>query len=270
MSPNSLWNLDAALLKAGAWRFVDWRESLTLPSMKALLEAPALDIEGARVPVRLTINRRARRLIVRVAKAGSEIVVVAPSRRELKDALDFAERQKSWIAARLDEQPPRVDFRPGERIPIHGRLYTIEHRPEVRGGVWIEERHEPMLCVSGDATHSPRRIEEYLKRQARAHLTERTRAHCEALGVPAPRISIRDPMTRWGSCSHASGISYSWRLVMAPDWIADYVAAHECAHLVHMNHSKAFWRLLGTLVLDVRAAVRWLASDGRELHRYGG
>lgn len=237
--------------------------------MKAFLEAPALDIGGVRIPVQLRINPRARRLIVRVAQSGSEIVLVTPSRRAIKEALAFAERQKAWIAARLSEQPPRIAFVPGAKIPIHGRLHAIEHRPKEKGGVWIDDGFWPALCASGDEAHVPRRIDDFLKRHARAQLSDLTRGHCATLGVAVPRIAIRDPATRWGSCSHASGISYSWRLVLAPLWIANYVAAHECAHLVHMNHSKAFWRLLATLVPEPQRAVRWLARDGRELHRYG-
>ena len=251
---------------AGEARIID-----TSASMKALLQgSPTLDIGGIRVPLSLRINPRARRLIVRVAQSGGEVVLVAPSRRAMKDALAFAERQKGWIAARLSEQPPPIAFRAGAAVPIHGRPHIIEHAPRERRGVWVEDGFWPALCASGEAAHLPRRVEEFLKRRARAQLTELTRAHCTALGLPLPRVALRDPVTRWGSCSHASGISYSWRLVLAPLGIANYVAAHECAHLVHMNHSKAFWRLLATLAPDVRESVRWLANEGRALHRYGG
>jgi len=229
----------------------------------------ALEVAGTRVPVFLRVNPRARRLILRVAQGTREVVVVAPSKRELKDALAFAERQRPWIAARLAEQAPPVEFAPGAEIPILGRRHTIEHRPFARAGAWIEESGDLRLCVSGGQAHVARRTEDFLKRLARAHLAERTHEHCARLGVAPPKLSIRDPATRWGSCSPASGISFSWRLVLAPPRVLDYVAAHEAAHLVHMNHSKAFWRLLATLVPDVRGPVRWLATDGRDLHRYG-
>lgn len=238
--------------------------------MRASLDAGmTLEVAGARVPVLLRVNPRARRLILRVAQGTREVVIVAPSKRELKDALAFAERQRSWIAARLAEQAPPVEFAPGAEIPILGRLHAIEHRPFARAGAWIEEGVQLRLCVSGGHDHVARRTEDFLKRLARTHLAERTREHCARLGVAPPKLSIRDPATRWGSCSPASGISFSWRLVLAPPRVLDYVAAHEAAHLVHMNHSKAFWRLLATLVPDVRGPVRWLATDGRELHRYG-
>jgi hypothetical protein len=238
--------------------------------MSASLEAGlTLEVAGARVPVSLRVNPRARRLILRIAQGPAAIVVVAPSRRELKDALAFAEGQKPWIAARLKEQAPQIVFAAGAAVPILGLRHVLHHRPDARSGVWIEEACTPLLCVSGQASHVARRAQDFLKRLARAHLAEHTHAHCHKLGLALPRISIRDPATRWGSCSPGSGISYSWRLVMAPTFVLDYVVAHEVAHLVHMNHSKAFWRLAASLVPDVRVAIKWLAREGRELHRYG-
>jgi hypothetical protein len=238
--------------------------------MSASLEAGlTLDVAGARVPVSLRVNPRARRLILRIAQGSAAIVVVAPSRRELKDALAFAVRQKPWIAARLQEQAPPIVFAAGAAVPILGRRHLLHHRPDARCGVWIEEASTPLMCVSGQVSHVARRAQDFLKRMARNHLTEHTRAHCLQLGVQLPRIAIRDPATRWGSCSPGSGISYSWRLIMAPTFVLDYVVAHEVAHLVHMNHSKAFWRLATSLVPDVRGPINWLAREGRELHRYG-
>src|SRR5262249_26891468 len=145
-------------------------ESPTIAAMKALLEAsPVLDISGVHVPISVHINPRARRLIVRVSRDSGEIVVVAPSKREVKEALAFAERQKGWIAARLREQPQKVAFVPGANVPLQGRMLAVTHRPNERGGVWIEGGS---LCVSGESAHVPRRVEEFLKRHARARLTE--------------------------------------------------------------------------------------------------
>jgi len=200
-----------------------------------------------------------------------EVVIVAPSRRALKDAFGFAVSQRSWIAARLKEVPAPAPFQPGGFVPFGGRKHLIVHRPRARSGVYLNadllDGH--MICVSGEAAFLPRRLEDFLKREARALMLARTAAHCRTLGHAMPRVILRDPSTRWGSCSTASGISYSWRLIMAPAYVADYVAAHEVAHLVHMNHSRAFWRLVATLVPDARRAIDWLSTEGRALHRFG-
>lgn len=233
--------------------------------------APVLEIDGALVPLTLRVNRRARRLIVRVMHQSGEVVVVAPSKASLSEALGFAEAQRAWIAARLREVPPPVPFQPGGIVPFGGAAHAISHRPRARSGVFLDNDliDGQLICVSGEIAHLPRRIEDFLKREARGLMVSRTVAHCKALGLKVPRIILRDPATRWGSCSEASGISYSWRLVMAPSAVADYVAAHEVAHLVHMDHSRSFWRLLSTLVPDMRVAINWLSNEGRTLHRYG-
>jgi len=233
--------------------------------------APVLDVGGALVPLTLRVNRRARRLIVRVMHQSGEVVVVAPSKTALKEALSFAQSQRGWIAARLREVPPPVPFQPGGVVPFGGQAHSISHRPRARAGVFLDADllDGNLICVSGELAHLPRRIEDFLRREARTLMVARTAVHCRNLGLRVPRVVLRDPATRWGSCSEASGISYSWRLVMAPPAVADYVAAHEVAHLVHMDHSRSFWRLLSTLVPDARAAINWLAKEGRTLHRYG-
>jgi len=233
--------------------------------------APILNIDGALVPLTLRVNRRARRLIVRVMHQSGEVVVVAPSKTALKEALHFAETQRSWIAARLREVPPPMPFQPGCTIPFGGSAHRVSHRPRARAGVFLDADllDGNLICVSGELAHLPRRVEDFLKREARGLMAARTVVHCKSLGIKVPRIVLRDPATRWGSCSEASGISYSWRLVMAPPAVADYVAAHEVAHLVHMDHSRSFWRLLSTLVPEARTAINWLAKEGRALHRYG-
>ena len=232
--------------------------------------APALEIDGALVPLTVRVNRRARRLIVRVMHQSGEVVVVAPSQRALKDAVGFAETQRSWIAAKLKEVQPPVSFFPGGLVPVGGLLHRVVHKPRARSGVVqiYDLLDGPLLCVSGELAFLPRRVEDFLKREARKLMLERTAVNCNKLGLPAPKVTIRDPSTRWGSCSHASGISYSWRLVMAPAFVSNYVAAHEVSHLVHMNHSRAFWRVVASLVPDSRRAIDWLAREGRALHRY--
>jgi hypothetical protein len=231
----------------------------------------ALDIDGDLVPLKLRVNERARRLIVRVMNQSGEVVVVAPSRRALKEAVDFADSQRDWIAKRLREVPAKAPFRPGALVPFGGRPHLIVHRPRARSGVFVNSDllDGDMICVSGELGFLPRRIEDFLKREARRLMLARTERHCRTLGLKMPRVVLRDPATRWGSCSRSSGISYSWRLVMAPLRVADYVAAHEVAHLVHMDHARAFWRLVSSLVPDARASIRWLAAEGRLLHRYG-
>ena len=92
--------------------------------------------------------------------------------------------------------------------------------------------------------------------------------HTLALGKPHGRIAVRDTRSRWGSCSSKGTLSFSWRLVLAPPFVLDYLVAHEVAHLAHMNHSAAFWALARRLAPRMPEAELWLKVHGPVLHRY--
>lgn len=227
----------------------------------------ALEIGGRLVPLRVRVNRRARRLIVRVDPSG-RIVVTAPSKRAAPEAIAFARSRALWIQSQLDTMGP-LPFRDGAVIPYRGRPHRLVLRPGSRGVQVGVENGEVVLFAGGEASHLNRRMVDWLKRQARLTITAAVDRHVEKLGVARGRIVIRDPSSRWGSCTPEGGLSFSWRLILAPPDILDYVAAHECAHLVHMNHSPRFWRLVASLGVDAAAARAWFAVHGPGLHRWG-
>ena len=123
--------------------------------------------------------------------------------------------------------------------------------------------------MSGRAEHLPRRVRDYLKAEAKQELSVRSHDKAAAIGQRVTRVTLRDTKSRWGSCSHQGALSYSWRLILAPESVLDYVAAHEVAHLVHMDHSPSFWRLVADLHPDPDSARAWLKRDGSALWRYG-
>ena|SRR5579871_495871 len=231
-----------------------------------LVQHELLRIEGRPVDVTVRFNPRARRLIVKVHPSTGEVCVVAPSKRALASALDFARGEEAWIARRLAEVPGAIALAPGNRIPLLGKDYAIR---EGRGGpapVWIED---DLLLVSGRPEHAQRRIVDFLKREARRALEPRTVEFAARIGAKPKKISIGEMASRWGSCSATQCVSYSWRLVLAPPFVLDYVIAHEVAHLREMNHGPRFWKLVLTLVDDVRRPQTWLRNNGVSLHRYG-
>ena len=157
-------------------------------------------------------------------------------------------------------------------LPVLGREHRVRHCPAQRGSVWVEQcdpESHPEIRVSGGAAHVSRRVTDWLKRQARAEIGNRARAYASRLDRRVARISIRDTSSRWGSCSSRASLSFSWRLILAPEAVLDYVCAHEAAHLVEMNHSPAFWRHVAALVGDWEPPRRWLKHNGGLLHRYG-
>ena len=166
--------------------------------------------------------------------------------------------------------PESAPFGDGEAVPLRGEMHRISHRKGARGTVWTETAgSESLLCVAGDAPHLHRRVTDYLKREARRDLDRASRRYAEQLGVNIASISVRDQLSRWGSCSSAGALSFSWRLILAPPYVLDYLAAHEVAHVVEMNHSRRFWRVLRDINPDMDRAKAWLDAHGAGLHRYG-
>ncbi len=221
-------------------------------------------------PVRVRRHAQARRYTLRIQATTREIVLTIPPRGSLREARAFAERNGGWIAARLKQLPQPKPFADGTLLPLRGIEHRIVHRRTQRGTVWTEiEGEERLLCVAGGVPHVPRRVRDFLKREAKRDLEAASRRAAAALDVGIKRVSIRDQSSRWGSCSTTGVLSYSWRLILAPSFVLDYLVAHEVAHLVEMNHSRAFWRLVEQICPDMRKAKAWLDAHGSELHHYG-
>jgi predicted metal-dependent hydrolase len=221
--------------------------------------------------IRLRRHRRARRYTLRIHPSDREAILTMPPRGTLADAKEFAHRHGAWIAARLGRLPKAAPFFPGTVVPLRGIAHRIVHRSGERGTVWTETREngERLLCVAGGFEHIERRVHDYLKREARRDLQKAAQFYASALGVKVKRLSIRDQSSRWGSCTSAGSLSFSWRLILAPPYVLDYLAAHEVAHLVEMNHSPRFWRVVARVCDHVERAKTWLDSSGNDLHRYG-
>nr|WP_153344134.1 M48 family metallopeptidase [Roseospira navarrensis] len=219
------------------------------------------------VPLVVRVNPRARRVALKVDAAAGRVVLVIPHKRDEKAARRFLHSRTDWLHAALERLPPAIALTDGASVPLGGVPHTVRHCPDARRGVWLEDGE---IRVSGQAEHLPRRLRDWLKGQARAAITARVAVHAEALGVTPGRITVKDTRSRWGSCAASGALSFSWRLVMAPDWVLDYVTAHEVAHLRELNHSPAFWRHVETLAPGLRGPARdWLRDHGAALHRVG-
>jgi hypothetical protein len=216
-------------------------------------------------------HRRARRYTLRIHGSTREVILTMPPRGSVREAKAFAQKHGGWIAARLKRLPVAAPFVDGTMLPLRGVEHRVTHRPGRRGTVWTErgEGGEALLCVAGDAPHIGRRIGDFLRREAHRDLADASRRAAEMLDVTVKRISVRDQSSRWGSCSTTGVLSYSWRLILAPPFVLEYLAIHEVAHLVEMNHSPRFWRLVNRMCPDAARAKTWLDRHGADLHRYG-
>ena len=187
----------------------------------------------------------ARRFILRVRGATRDAVLTMPRRASLKDATAFAERNAAWVGARLRRLPDQVPFVDGSIFPLRGAPARIVHAPGSRGVVWLAEPpEESLLYVAGDAPHVGRRVNDWLKAQARKDLEAAVARYAGMIGRPAPVFTLRDTTTRWGSCSTAGTLSLNWRLVLLPPMLHDHVILHELSHRRHMDHSDRFWNQL--------------------------
>jgi hypothetical protein len=230
----------------------------------------AIDFEGEVYPVRVRRHAQARRYTLRVHTVSREVVLTMPPRGSLKQAREFARKHGAWIATRLRRLPEAAPFAHGAMVPLRGLDHCIDHRRGARGTVWVEVQESGrLLCVAGEAPHLPRRVHDYLKREAKRDLEAASRQAARMLGVEVRSISVRDQTSRWGSCSSTGVLSYSWRLILAPPFVLEYLAAHEVAHLVELNHSRRFWRLVERICPDLGRAKAWLDAHGTDLHRYG-
>jgi len=221
--------------------------------------------------VQLRRHRQARRYTLRIQATTREVILTIPPRGTLREAGEFARQHGGWIAARLGRLPEAAPFVDGTVLPLRGVPHRIVHRSGMRGTVWTEvgAAGERLLCVAGEAPHIDRRVGDYLRREARRDLDAASRRHAAALGVAVKRVTVRDQSSRWGSCSTTGMLSFSWRLILAPSAVLTYLAAHEVAHLIEMNHSPRFWRLVQRICPDHDRAKAWLDAHGSDLHRYG-
>ncbi len=235
-----------------------------------------LIIAGA--TIRLSVNSRARRVFLRVDRARAEIVAVAPSQRKLAEAVAFAHLRAEWIADHMADLPAAAPFTPGQTLTLFGKpvvLGVTTGRPRRL----IDPTGGPDRILApdrgGDDEEAWRAaIIRLLKREAMTGLTARTAQFCDTIGQPLPQIGVADARSRWGSCRPARKgrealIRYSWRVMMAPVEIADYLCAHECAHLVRADHSPAFWEVVQGLIGDPKAHRAWLRRHGSALHGMG-
>ena len=229
-------------------------------------EIRRLAIDGLETTLAVRRHDRAKRTSLRLDAKQGGFVLVLPKRASLRQGLAFAEQNRGWMAARLRELPARMAFSDGGMLPLHGVDHRIRHRPDRHGGVWLENGE---ILVAGGAAHLLRRVTDWLRHTAKADLSHAVNRHAERLGVKVSGLSVRDTRTRWGSCSAGGRLSFCWRLVLAPVWVADYVAAHEVVHIQELSHNARFWRLVDGLYPERKKAELWLRRHGAGLHLIG-
>jgi predicted metal-dependent hydrolase len=209
---------------------------------------------------------RARRITLRIDTRQGRVVVTLPMRAAQAAGLALLTQNTAWVKQRLAALPQAAPFADGACVMIDGIAHPIRHTPGGRGGAWIEAG---VLHVSGEADFLARRVNDFLRAEARRRFAAQALAKAATAGMMPRRVTVKDTRTRWGSCSADGVLMFCWRLLMAPLHVQDYVVAHEVAHLRHLNHGASFWALADDLSPHRAAAVAWLSSEGARLLRVG-
>ena len=217
------------------------------------------------------LSERAQRIALRVKPAERAVHVVVPGLKAFTKAKAFAHEQKDWIDVQLEGLPPAQPFIDGGSILFKGQPYQLIYS-QGQGRSHIDEAAQKIIVPAPDRASFANRVRRLLIRIARQELEQSSAVYADKLGKAIGKITVRDTASRWGSCITRQGkghISYSWRLICAPSFVLDYVAAHECAHMVEANHSQAFWDVCDMIYDDVKPAKHWLRNQGALLHAVG-
>ncbi|NQY12873.1 MAG: M48 family metallopeptidase [Henriciella sp.] len=220
---------------------------------------------GESINVRLEVNPKARRLILRLDERNREAVAVAPSKKKIGEAAAFARDRIDWIAQHLQALPTQLVLQPDAEFMLRGEACLISLDGPGRTAI-LEAGAPQTLRVPGEIETTGKRVERFLRKTAKQDLSDAVIRYCEQLGVEARRVTVKDTRSRWGSCTSDGRLAFSWRLIMAPPEVLEYVAAHECAHLLEMNHSPAFWGHVSKCRPEWKKERAWLRKNGRDLH----
>lgn len=235
-------------------------EIVKLPSPRGAL------VPSCEVPVRWRRSGRARHVSMRICPRAGVVVVTLPPLGARRAGLALLRAHADWVREKLAALAPPVAFAPGSELLLGGERHVVRHEPRLRGGAFLDGG---AIVVTGAREFLARRLADFLRGEARRRLALLAAPHARALGVKPRGIRVKDTRSRWGSCAPDGTLAFSWRLVMAPGWVTDYVVAHEVAHLREMNHSARFWALVESRTPHREAAVAWLRDQGPQLLRVG-
>lgn len=215
------------------------------------------------IDVTLRRSKQARRMTLRVSRLDGRVTLTLPRGVAEREAQAFADERGDWIRQHLSQHVPPSVIGLGAEVPVLGQMRRI-----VAGSKRGVTLSDDSVAVSGAPEQVGRKLQAWLRATARSELAFASDQYAAALGKPYTKLTLRDTRSRWGSCTSAGGLMYSWRLIMAPAEVLAYVAAHEVAHLAEMNHSDAFWSTVERLYGDYRPPKAWLRKEGHALHAY--
>jgi hypothetical protein len=226
-----------------------------------------IHVDGRDIPVEIRRYARARSYRLRFDSRTEILRLSVPEHASVKRAIAWAQGHTDWVAKQCAVAPDRVSLGDGDVFTLEGRNVTIRREA---GQLRSPRLDGDVLMLGGPAESVGPRILRWLKLRARETLSAETLEIAGRENLSVSSVSIGDPRSRWGSCAANGAIRYSWRLILAPEFVRRATVAHEVAHLLHMDHSAQFHaahaRLLGE---DPAPARAWLRRNGAQLHQVG-
>ena len=217
-----------------------------------------MPVPGTDLVVTPRVSARARRMTLRVGRTDGRVSLVLPVGLPPEEAEGFVAAHAGWIARQVEAAPAPRRVALGGTLPLRGREVPVVAGAG-RAARWTGTE------IAAPPDRPGPRVAALCKALARTHLMEAVDRHAAALGRPFGRVTLRDTRSRWGSCTGRGDLMFSWRLILAPPEVLDYVAAHEVAHLAHMDHSNRFWACVGGLMPDYAPRRAWLRREGAAL-----
>lgn len=224
----------------------------------------SIDIQGQQVEILLIRNKRSKRLTLRQNLSAGNFKLSMPVRGTIAQAQAFCTEHAAWIAEKLSHMQDVVEFKHGHNIPLRGEQFKLIFLDQLRGQT---QQIDNELHITGGADFAPRRLTNWLKAEAKKDILVGIQKYEPMLNVKHSKLTIRDTKSRWGSCSSSKALSFSWRLVLAPPDVLDYVVAHELAHILEMNHSAKFWAHVAKVCPHMKPSQNWLKTNGGQLHQ---
>jgi predicted metal-dependent hydrolase len=222
--------------------------------------------DGREATLRVRRSDRARRLAIRILPNSGTAELVLPKRASMRQGIAFAKERADWLQEHLADLPMPIPFADGAVVPLMGEPKKIRRIEGLFDDIWCEGDALIVQIARRDLSAA---VRDYLRGEAKRELRNRATEMAAQISRPFRRLTVRDTSSRWGSCSWQGDLSFSWRLILAPEPVIDYMVAHEVSHLAHMDHSSRFWRQVEELAGDVEEAKDWLREHGAGLHRYG-
>lgn len=214
-------------------------------------------------PLKVIKSPRAKRLTLRIDNKERIPILSLPPRCTQKQAIAFVNLHQEWIISSLNKLPKTERFTSGLNISLFGKEIQIQHAPEKRCGARIEKN---ILYVSGESEFTHRRVKDFIKKEAQTKFYKLSQKLANKIGCEVNDVVIKDTKSRWGSCSSLNNINYNWRLALAPQYVIDYIVAHEVSHLAHQDHSENFWNCVSSLCPNYEEGQNWLKIHGKELY----